>query len=67
MCGVERCLFVKQVGGLYAIQDGYKRYLIPVTKEGILTSVLANQRQIFINDVSKDILITDEIRSACNQ
>lgn len=66
MCSVERCLFVKQVGGIYAIQDGHKRYLIPVTKEGIFTSVLGNQRQIFINDVSKDITVTDEIRSACN-
>ena len=41
--------------------------MIPVTKESIFTSVLTTQRQIYINDVSKDISVTEEIRSACNQ
>ena len=45
------------MGDLFVIQHGSQRLLWPATSDSIFSQVLANQRQIFVNDLSKDIEI----------
>lgn len=64
MASIERVLFVKQMGELYVIQNAHQLMLWPYTDDSVFTQVITSQRQLIVNDISKDINIANEIRQA---
>lgn len=64
MVSIERVLFVKQMGELYVIQNSHHLMLWPYTDNSVFTQVITSQRQLFVNDISKEINIANEIRQS---
>lgn len=66
IASIESVLVVKQTNNLFVIQQGKKKQFWPNTDDSIYSSIIGQQRQLIINDVSKEIEIVEEIRRSTN-